>query len=203
MVGVGLKLASVCTVTPTNELAVETNSSDTVLESITYAYDVFGNKLSESITTGGSTTTQGFAYDANNTLYADVNSSGVIQTHYVSGVTGPNTWLARVISRAVRGFWTTIRARCGWSSVPGGVLNAVAYDAFGNVTNPTTVGNFGELGFPGMQYDAATQTYVTPARDYDPEQRRWTTADPRGLFAGPNHYQSLAMPPRTTRPHRK
>ena len=75
--------------------ATETQNGSTILQ-IAYTYDVFGNRLSETVTQNGTTTTTLYSYDANNTLYADLNSSGTITTRYISGVGGPDLWLAQV-----------------------------------------------------------------------------------------------------------
>src|SRR5262249_35857414 len=74
--------------------AVETVNGTTAQE-VSFTYDVFGNRIGETVINSGGTTTQEFSY-SNGTLYADLNSSGVVQTRYLSGVGGPNNWLARV-----------------------------------------------------------------------------------------------------------
>ncbi len=60
-----------------------------------YTNDVFGNVIVIATTQGGSTTTTKYAYDQNNMAWADLSSSGTLQTRYVRG-DQPNQLLARV-----------------------------------------------------------------------------------------------------------
>ena len=100
-------------------------------------YDVFGNRLSEAVTQSGTTTTTLYSYDANNTLYADLNGSGAITTRYISGVGGPDLWLARVDASGSNSAWLlgdyqgTITNVVSMSD---GSRTQLTYDSYGNVT---------------------------------------------------------------------
>jgi RHS repeat-associated protein len=166
--------------------AVEEDTSGTVLTQATYTYDAIGDRIGETVTTGGVTTTQEFAYEASGTLYADLDGSGQVQTRYVAGVGGPDQWLARV--DATGGAWllsdhegsvTTVVARDGSTA-----LDQIGYDAFGNITSETDPSQGGRLKFQGGELDAVTGTYHFGARDYDPTARRWTSQDPIGFAGG-------------------
>jgi RHS repeat-associated protein len=183
--------------------AAEVSGGVTVL-SIAYTYDVFGNRVAEMAMQGTTTTTE-YVYDASKTLYADANSSGTIQTWYIAGVQGPDTWLARVDNTGSgqsawllgdhQGSVTAVQAMLS------GAFTQISYDAFGNTTNvsyydvtgaPTTVTLApaqGRLGFQGGQWDSVVLVYRFGERDYNPLTQRWLTEDPTGLAAGPNPFE--------------
>ncbi len=179
-------------------LAVETvTSTGAVEETATYVYDVLGNLLSETVTTGGITTVSGFAYTADGTLYADVNSAGTIQTRYVAGVGGPDTWLARVTTGG-GGAWLLSDYQGSVMLVvglTGGVQDSIIYDGFGNITSETDPSARGELGFQGGRYDAGTGNWVFGLREENPETQNWTTQDPSGLGPDSNPYRFVGNDP--------
>jgi RHS repeat-associated protein len=158
------------------------------VEEVAYEYDVLGNLLSQSVTSGGTTTVQRYSYAPDGTLYADVGEGGVIQTRYVSGVTGPDTWLARVAAGGVSGSaWLLSDYQGSVTKVvglSGGVEDVISYDAFGNVASETNAGARGALGFQGGRYDAVTGNWMFGVRQYDPTRRQWTTQDPTGFGGG-------------------
>jgi RHS repeat-associated protein len=66
----------------------------------------------------------------------------------------------------------------------GGVLDQIAYDAFGNIVaqlNPLLVN---PILFASRDFDAETGLYYNRARYLDPTTGRWTTQDPLGFAAG-------------------
>jgi RHS repeat-associated protein len=176
---------------------VETQTaSGLVVQSAAYVYDVLGNLLSETVTAGGTKTVNNFAYTADCTLYADVGSSRTIQTRYVAGVGGPDTWLARVSSTGA----TTGAGGSAWllsdyqGSVTtvvgliGGVLDASTYNVFGSIVSETNPTERGELGFQGGRLDAGTGNWEFGLRLYDSERRDWTTQDPSGFGGGDSNW---------------
>ena len=105
-------------------------------------YDVFGNRLSETVTQNGTTTTTLFSYDANNTLYATENSSGTITTRYISGVGGPDLWLAQVDATGgnnsawlLSDYQGTVTSVVSMSN---GSYTQLTYDPYGNVRTRVT-----------------------------------------------------------------
>jgi RHS repeat-associated protein len=165
--------------------AAETDAGGNMLVQVSCAYDVFGNRISETVTQNGTTTTTKSVYLSDGTLYANLDGSGSIQTCYVSDVQGPDHWLARVDSSG--GAWLlsdhlgSVRVVLG---LTGGVLDQIDYDAFGNIANETDQSQGGQLKFQGGEYDAVTGNYHFGARDYNPEMMRWNRPDPMGFAAG-------------------
>ena len=174
-------------------------------------YDVFGNRLSEAVTQSGTTTTTLYSYDANNTLYADLNGSGAITTRYISGVGGPDLWLAQVDATGGNNSDWLLSDYQGTVtnvvSMSNGSYTQLTYDPYGNVTNTsyylaggtaTTSANapaVGILGFQGGMTDPYTGYVKFGARDYDPTTQRWLQQDPTGLQAGTNPYEALGDAP--------
>jgi RHS repeat-associated protein len=65
----------------------------------------------------------------------------------------------------------------------GAIVQALDYDAFGNVLTDTSPG-FQPFGFAGGLYDPATGLVRFGARDYDAEIGQWTARDPIGFEGG-------------------
>ncbi|MCE9567336.1 MAG: hypothetical protein K8U57_35490 [Planctomycetes bacterium] len=167
--------------------ATETLSGGTVAQSVTYAYDVFGNRTKETITAGSTTTVQEFAYDGAGTLVGTQDGSGTMQTRYVSDVMGPNTWLAQVATGSSGTQWLLTDRQGSVQTVldnSGSVSNQITYDAFGNITSATVPTALPSVGFQGGLYDAATGEVRFGARDYNPLTQRWDEQDPLGLGGG-------------------
>jgi RHS repeat-associated protein len=170
--------------------AVDKQSDGTLISSTTFTFDVFGHRIAESVTQGGSTTTQKFVYGTYETLYADENAAGTVQTRYISDVNGPDTWLARVsdsggsallLSDHLGSIRTVV-------ALTGGVLDQINYDAFGNITSETDSAQGGRLKFQGGELDSVTGTYKYGDRDYSPQAMRWTTQDVTGFGGGDTNF---------------
>ena len=172
--------------------AVETDTStQTVLQSVSYIYDVFGNRLSQSVTINGTTTVTNFASTPDGTLFADLDSGGTIQTRYIAGAGGADTWLARVTTGS-HAYWLLSDYQGSITLVvdqTGAVADSLVYDAWGNITSETTPSERGALGFQGGRYDAVTGNWNFGVRVYDPTRRDWTTQDPEGFRAGDSNLQ--------------
>jgi RHS repeat-associated protein len=65
----------------------------------------------------------------------------------------------------------------------GSVVEAITYDAWGNVTSDTSPG-FIPIGFAGGLHDADTGLVKFGAREYDPRTGRWTGPDPLSFAGG-------------------
>ncbi|OAI40494.1 hypothetical protein AYO40_00745 [Planctomycetaceae bacterium SCGC AG-212-D15] len=166
--------------------AVDKDANNNVLQTVTYTYDALGNRISETVINGSGTTTQQFVYDGGRNLYATLVGSGNITTRLVSGVTGPDTWLAQVDPTGANSVWLlgdhlgSVRVEVGLTS--GAVVNTIAYDALGHIT--TTPGLNSVVLFQGGMYDSATGLYHFGARDYNPDTQQWLQQDPLGFGAG-------------------
>ena len=157
-----------------------------------YTNDVFGNVIAIATTQGGSTTTTKYAYDQNNMAWADLSSSGTLQTRYVRG-DQPNQLLARVDGSDNVGWYLQdhLNSVRGITDSSGALVQSIDYDAFGN----TTATGFGRYGYAGMQFDPETGFSRTANRMYDPSTGRWFTEDPLGLAPDSNPYRYVRNGP--------
>jgi RHS repeat-associated protein len=179
-------------------LAVET-SGTTTLVSASYSYDAFGNRIGETVTQNSSTTTTHNSYlavnppmvgaDATNwRLYADLNSSNTVQTRYIAGMQ-PDQWFARVDTSGVEWLLTdNLGSIRNVLNSAGGVIDTIAYDAFGNITSESNASNGGRLKYAGYQVDAWAGMDLSGARYYLPSAQIWVSPDPSGLSTGSNLY---------------
>jgi RHS repeat-associated protein len=70
------------------------------------------------------------------------------------------------------------------ANTSGSVIDHLAYDSFGKVTNETSPTNGDRFKFTGRELDAETGFYYFRARYYDPATGRFVTQDPIGFDAG-------------------
>ncbi len=164
--------------------AVEKCSGGSTLEQVTYTYDALGRQI--GVDTNGTqrwTVFTGSSADAN--PYADYTGAGALSMRYLYGLavdqilarTDPSAYTAWYLTDQLGSVWNVV----SWS---GTVLDAITYDAYGNILNETSPSNGDRFKFAGMQYDEATGLYYDHARYYDPNTGRFVSQDPKGFAAG-------------------
>ncbi len=167
----------------------------TLLETVNYKYDVFGDLITESVTASGTTTTTntafrivnpspGIVHDVNQAL-ADLNTSDALLTRYLFDnlSTSPIAYLnsGGVVWLLKDNLGSTIVAM----NNSGTVLATATYDAFGNMTVLSGTGSsLGVILFAGYRFDAEAGLLAAHWRWYNPETEQWTTVDPIGFAAG-------------------
>jgi RHS repeat-associated protein len=184
------------TYTANGELATQTVGS----AKTTYTYDVLGNLIAVTLPSGKAITyvvdaqnrrigkkvagalTQGFLYDQNNRIVAQLNASNAIASQFVYGTGNtPDYMIAggatyRIFSDQLGSPRLVVNASTG------AIAEQITYDEFGNVTSDTNPG-FQPFGFVGGLYDQDTKLVRFGARDFNPATGRWTAKDPI-LFVG-------------------
>jgi RHS repeat-associated protein len=165
--------------------AVEKDAGNNVLQTVTFVYDVFGNRLEEDVSTGGPATVLRFAYD-NGNVWADLDGTDTLQTRrlYLDGV---DQIYARITASGGAAAWY-LPDRLGSirdiTDAAGVIQDHRNYDSFGNVlseSNPL----FGDrYQYTGREFDGATGLQYNRARFYDPTNGRWISQDPLGFEAG-------------------
>ncbi|HTU92000.1 MAG TPA: RHS repeat-associated core domain-containing protein, partial [Gemmataceae bacterium] len=163
------------------EVKVE-NSQGQVLEDETFTYDVFGNRIAESL---NGTPTLYTVYNGSNP-YMDFNGSGTLTERYL---TNPNTlsqFYGQVsASGTVQWFLTdNINSIRQVISASGSVLNAITYDPYGNILNQTNAAYAPRMLYAGGTYDPLAGNYQFDARNYSPADGRFVSQDPLGFKAG-------------------
>jgi RHS repeat-associated protein len=165
--------------------ATETGGSN---YTVTFAYDVFGNRVEKDVTQGSTTTITRFAYDTvdgNGNAFADLNSTNTVTTRreYLNSVdsvfarigqTGTIAWYLTDHLGSVRGLMNNSNS----------LIDALTYDAYGNLTSETSPSNGDRYAYTGRERDVETGLQYNRARYYDPSTGRWISQDPLGFDAG-------------------
>ncbi len=172
-----------------------TAPAGTLVETVNYKYDVFGDLITEAVTVGMTTTTTNTAFrivdpavgivQTVNLAWADVNTSDALVIRYLFDNLSPAA-IAYINSGGV--VWL-LKDNIGSSivAVSNGatVLAQATYDPFGNITVLSGTGaDLGVILFAGYRFDAQTGLYLAEHRWYNPATGQWTTMDPLGFAAG-------------------
>jgi RHS repeat-associated protein len=186
---------------PNGDLQQRTRASEA--NATHYTYDVLGNLVSVVLPDGkqieyiidaqnrrvgkkvNGILTQGFLYDGQLRIVAELDGSNVVASRFVYATQGhsPDYFVkGGVTYRMVKNHLGSIRLVVNTSD--GTVAQRMDYDEWGNLTSDTSPG-FQPFGFAGGLYDSETKLTRFGLRDYDAETGRWTTKDPI-RFAGGN-----------------
>ena len=162
----------------------------TLLLTLSYKYDVFGNLIEEDRTPAGQgTTVVRHAYDDQGMLWADLNSANAIQTRYIRGDEGSQIF-ARVTSATVN--WL-LQDRLGSirdvTNAAGSVIDTNTFSSFGAITSQTNSTFTGEFGYTGQLFSIDTGLNFMRARVYDPITGTWLEEDPIGMRAGSANFR--------------
>jgi RHS repeat-associated protein len=184
--------------TANGELFSKTNASGTA----SFSYDVLGNLRATTLVDGTSieyvidaqdrrvgkkisgTLTQGFLYDGQLQIVAELDGPGNVVSRFVYGDR------SNVPSYMIKGGITyrIIADHLGSprivvNTTDGTIIQRMDCDEFGTVINDTNPG-FQPFGFAGGLHDQHTGLIRFGARDYDPQVGRWTAKDPIGFVGG-------------------
>ncbi len=151
----------------------------------TYVYDVVGNRIQtqEYTASGGAVTTE-YSYDGVN-AWANFSGTGILQMRQLF-LPGEDQMLARVSGGGAAAWYLTdrqgsVRNIQGYDGTM--VLDTIAYDAYGKITNETNSAQGDAYKYDGYMYDAPIALYYVRARYYDATTGRWISQDPVGLSA--------------------
>ncbi|MGF1498799.1 MAG: tandem-95 repeat protein [Elainellaceae cyanobacterium] len=169
----------------------ETADGRTIQE-ITYTYDAFDRRLSETI--NGKTTH--FVSDGA-TLWAELNDANEVIARYLPG-TEIDELLARYRTEDGTAWHLTDRLNTvrGIVDAVGDLINEIEYDSFGRKLSETNPEAGDRFGFTGREYDEDTGLYYYRARYYAPELGRFINQDPIGFEAADtNLYRYVSNSP--------
>jgi RHS repeat-associated protein len=175
------------------------NSSAAVDKRIQYGYDVFGNRIWESVDptgAGTSVTVTKFAFDPLGNTWADLDNTGGLVTRRLFA-DGVDLLLARIDSNGIawyeRDLLNSVRDVV---SSTGSLLDHRDYGVWGALVNETNP-NYGDrFGFTGREFDSNTGLQINGERWYDPITARWMSQDPLDFAAGDsNLYRYVSNTP--------
>jgi RHS repeat-associated protein len=149
---------------------------------VEYALDGAGRRLARSV---DGVRVQAFLYGSGRNPVAEIDSAGAVVSRFVYGTRGdvPDYMTTRDgrAFRIVSDHLGSVRRVV--DAATGEVVQAIDYDAFGQVVRDTRPG-FQPFGFAGGLSDAQTGLVRFGARDYEPRTGRWTARDPIGFEGG-------------------
>jgi RHS repeat-associated protein len=166
------------------------DGSGKVLKQVAYTYDVFDNRIGETVTddttTPASATTQRFVYDGNE-VALQFDGTGALAERYLYGPAvdqifaqedgqGKVLWMLTDNLGSVRDVLDSA----------GAVRDHVTYDSFGRITSETNAATPHLFAYTGQALDAATGLYYYRARYYDASAGRFLSEDPSGFGGGSN-----------------
>jgi hypothetical protein len=167
---------------------------NTVVATVTYKYDVFGNLIERSAQQNGTTTTTRYGYDGNRVwVDLDGDNNNAVQVRYVYGPLGPAP-AARVSATTVH--WYLSDTQGSVLAIANGQGQPVArqkYSAFGKVKGEDSAGLNDRWGFQGAQRDPLTQLWLVQGQWYDGATSRWLGE--YGGTAFSNRYSSQNLRP--------
>ncbi len=179
----------------------------TVTDSVAYAYDAWGNRVSR-VQTGTTSSTERYVVDGWDTAKGkaagtenfdttiDLNSSNAVTARRVFGAGFDNAVARRDSSGAVT--WYGADALGSVRQVfdnSGAVTGSRVFDGFGVVTVTSGTG-LDRYAYTGTVTDPLTGLVGDNARVYDPTTGRWLSPDPSGFAAGDaNLYRYLGNSP--------
>ncbi|MEI7687860.1 MAG: RHS repeat-associated core domain-containing protein, partial [Planctomycetota bacterium] len=168
----------------------KSNGTDVDLR-VEYQYDAWGNRTQRSVDLNGDAfgdaTVTKFLLDGSD-VRADLATDGSLITQYLLG--------DRVDQRLARIEMTGSHFGQSWNLTDnlgslravvdsiGTVVDALDYDAFGNITAETDPTYRGRYAWTGREIEAEVHLQFNRARYYDPSIGRWISRDPMGFDAG-------------------
>lgn len=193
--------------TPNGELASQTAGT----QKNTYTYDVLGSLTAAMLPSGTKLTyvldpqnrrvgksvnavlQNGFLYDDNGHLVAELNGSNQVASQFVYGTssTSPDYMISggvtyRIFSDQLGSPVLVV------NTASGAIAEQITYDEFGNVLSDTSPG-FQPFGFAGGLYDQDTKLLHFGARDYNSSVGRWTAKDPIFFTGGDSNLYGYVL----------
>ena len=166
-------------------------------DTVSYVIDGRSRRLGRTWTHGLQKVTQGFLYDDQLHVAAEVDGSGTVVSIFVYGtrINVPDAMVRGGKTYRILSDWRgSVRAVV--DANVGTVVETIDYDAWGVATvNDTTCAAgavcalFQPFGFAGGIFDRETGLTRFGARDYDASVGRWTQKDASGFGGGLNLYR--------------
>ena len=176
---------------------VKSYTSSVLTQDVQYTYDLYGNLIGRSVTTGGTTTTARFVFDGSEMVLA-FNGSGNLTDRYLWNPAVVDQLLAdehfsgsvALPTSAGTTYWALEDNEGSVRDVvdtSGSSAEHVTYDSYGNATvaSGSAVSQF---LWTGKFYDSATKLQWNGGNWYNAAIGRWMSQDPLFPLSGPNGY---------------
>ena len=183
---------------------VEKSNGTTVNYTVTYTYDVLGERVQQAEWTSSTgTVTTRYAYDHKRKMWSTLNTSNVVQTRYLWG-SAQTQLLAQInVGGASVAFVLTdhlgsIRDLTDGSTV----TDHIEYKPFGGVASQTSAASWVGFGPTGLWENLTAGTMVADHRTLIVTAGIWMQEDPIGLSAGDSNFRRYVgnNPPNETDP---
>jgi RHS repeat-associated protein len=175
----------------------KTSDGTTNTLTVTYAYDVFGNRVKEDkwVTGGSVVTTKSVNVDGE--AYLDLDGSNSVVMRYIRG-DGRNELLARIDGSNVVNWYLTDRQGNIRDIIDNSAASqdSITYTAFGDIATQTNSANLGSFGAQGRRFDTGTKLLAADWRFLNVLNGQWIEMDQSGFRAGdPNLYRDVGNNP--------
>ncbi len=161
------------------------NASGTLTGEVEYTYDVFNNRIGESVQTGSQApVVDWFVYDGDN-LALEFNGAGALTDRYLYGPAVDQVLADESSSGKISWYLTDdLGSVRDVINSTGTLLDHIAYNSYGQVLSQTNAAAAPLFGFTGQVFDQATGLYFDQARYYDPSTGRFISQDPSSFGGG-------------------
>jgi RHS repeat-associated protein len=172
--------------------------SGTVLLEESFTYDVFSNRLSDTLTQSSTTTITRFAYDQHGNAWADLNGSNQLVTRrfYRNGV---DQLFARIDAATGQGYYYVTDNQGSVVDIldasTGSVVDRLGYDAYGNLLYESASAYGDRYKYTGREWDAAIGLQYNRGDWLDPVTRTWISQDPIQADPLKNYYRYVENDP--------
>ncbi|MGH9962197.1 MAG: RHS repeat-associated core domain-containing protein, partial [Pyrinomonadaceae bacterium] len=146
---------------------------------VSYAYDALGRRIQRTSTTRGTTK---FIFDGADVV-RDLDGNGATIADYLKGP-GIDNKVRQTIS-GTRSYFLVdhLGATRALADTNGNLISSLGYDSFGNIATGSASTRY---TYTGRELDSEVGLMYYRARSYDPQQGRFISEDPIGLFGGIN-----------------